>query len=86
MKAATFVLEFGNHKVHMNLEYVTASMFNAIYAELQQDGSDEEEWVLSQAADLTSYRNLNVTEVDMRMLKAQTSGLWYIVISNCSFD
>ena len=44
------------------------------YAELQQSNSDEEEWVLTRAADLTSYRNLKAFEV-MRRFKEQEQQL-----------
>ena len=44
------------------------------YAELQQNGDDEEEWVLTRAADLTSYtkeKEWKVKEKELRMIVQQ---------------
>ena len=51
-------------------------------AELQQSSSDDEEWVLTQAIDYTSYRNLKANEMDMRMWRAEITGLSYIFSYN----
>ena len=52
------------------------------YSELQQSGSGEREWVLTQATDLTSYRNLKakdkqliVKEEELRMMKGIGQGI-----------
>ena len=55
------------------------------YTELQQSGGEEEEWVLTRAADLTSYRNLKakdeqlkkkeINEAELRMMKGIGRGI-----------
>ena len=56
------------------------------YAELQQNGSDEGEWVLTRVTDLTSYKNLKAKdkqlqekvkrlEEELRMMKGIGRGI-----------
>lgn len=82
MKAATVVLEFGNYQLLRGTPTHWIDMCVCWYAELQQSGSGEEEWGLTRAADLTSYRNLKEIEKEMRILNAEMTGQWYIVTYN----